>query len=382
MANSRKLVAGTSRNRRVTGWPSTNSRTASVSPESSPQLGHVERVLHEADVEDEVGLERDAVLVAEADELERELVRARLVVPSARRAARAAGGSDRSEVSMIDVGLGADRVEEPALPRDRAGDARARSPSGWRWRVSREAPDEDLVARLEEEDLGLDAAALERAAHRPERERRVAGAHVEHDRDAREALRVVGDRARRGRAAARRAGCRRPCSRGPRTACWRPSCRPPERPVMMATCGRRRPRRSARRLVSAPRRCVSAPSPGSDAASGRAADEQDRELVEHVHRAAHDDRADGVAAGRHDDREDGDAEERRSRRDWLQPLDAQDARRLRQHDEHDRELHDQPEDEEHHGHEAEVRLGGRHGSGDAAGLEAEQERRSRTAATT
>ena len=67
------------------------------------------------------------------------------------------------------------------------------SPSGWRWRVSREAPDQDLVARLEEEHLRPDPAALERAAHRRERERRVAGPHVEHDRDPREALRVADD---------------------------------------------------------------------------------------------------------------------------------------------------------------------------------------------
>ena len=63
------------------------------------------------------------------------------------------------------------------------------SPSGWRWRVSQIAPDEDLVARLEEDDLRPDAAPLERAAHR----RRepvvgVAGPDVEHDGDAGEPL--------------------------------------------------------------------------------------------------------------------------------------------------------------------------------------------------
>ena len=41
-----------------------------------------------------------------------------------------------------------------------------------------------------------------------------------------------------------------------------------------------------------------------------------------------------------------------------QPLDVQDAQ-LGQHHQHDRELHDQPEDQEHGGHEAEVRLGAR-----------------------
>ena len=60
----------------------------------------------------------------------------------------------------------------------------------------REAPDEDLVVRLEEEDLGLDVPALERAQGGPERERRVAGAHVQHERHAPIPLRVVGDQLR------------------------------------------------------------------------------------------------------------------------------------------------------------------------------------------
>ena len=65
-----------------------------------------------------------------------------------------------------DVGLRADRVEEAPLELDRGlGAAAARE------RVAvarlREAPDEDLVAGLEEEDLRPDAAALERPAHRP-----------------------------------------------------------------------------------------------------------------------------------------------------------------------------------------------------------------------
>ena len=59
-----------------------------------------------------------------------------------------------------------------------------------------EAPDQDLVAGLEEEHLRPDPAPLERAAHRPERHRRVAGADVEHDRDLVEPLRLVGDELR------------------------------------------------------------------------------------------------------------------------------------------------------------------------------------------
>ena len=67
-----------------------------------------------------------------------------------------------------------DLLEHRALARDGDGDALV----GGVQRVAvarlRVAPDEDLVVRLEEEDLGLDVAALERAQRRPERERRVA----------------------------------------------------------------------------------------------------------------------------------------------------------------------------------------------------------------
>ena len=65
---------GNSRKRSVTGCASTNSRTGSSRPGQRAQLGPVERVLHEPDVEDEVRLERHAVLEAEADDLEGHLV--------------------------------------------------------------------------------------------------------------------------------------------------------------------------------------------------------------------------------------------------------------------------------------------------------------------
>src|SRR4051794_19654973 len=45
-----------------------------VQPVERPEPVDVERVLHEADVEDHVGLERDAVLVPEADELDGQLL--------------------------------------------------------------------------------------------------------------------------------------------------------------------------------------------------------------------------------------------------------------------------------------------------------------------
>ena len=55
-----------------------------------------------------------------------------------------------------------------------------------------------------------------------------------------------------------------------------------------------------------------------------------------------------------------------------QLLDVQDAQAV-QEDEHDGELHDQPEDEEDEGHEAEVGLRAGHGHEGAVDLEAEQE---------
>ena len=91
-----------------------------------------------------------------------------------------------------DIGLVADRVEHAPLLGDRAGDAAL-----IRERVAvaglREAPDQDLVAGLEEEDLGLDPAALEGAAHGGQGQRCIAGAHVEDDRHPLESLTVLRD---------------------------------------------------------------------------------------------------------------------------------------------------------------------------------------------
>ena len=56
-----------------------------------------------------------------------------------------------------------------------------------------EPADQDVVAGLEEDDPRPDPAALEGAAHRRERQVRVAGPHVEDDRDAREPLAVGRD---------------------------------------------------------------------------------------------------------------------------------------------------------------------------------------------
>ena len=93
------------------------------------KLGDVEGVLHEADVEHEVGLERQSVLVAEADQLDRQLVgpahRSELrEQPLAELAQRQVRGVDD------DVGIGADRLQPPALLEDRAGDPGRRRADG------------------------------------------------------------------------------------------------------------------------------------------------------------------------------------------------------------------------------------------------------------
>src|SRR6476646_8742772 len=80
------------------------------------ELVDVVRVLHEPDVEHEVGLERDAVLEAEADQLDREPVGVRRVAepgedPLPQLAQRQIRGVDD------DVGVRADGIEEAALLR-------------------------------------------------------------------------------------------------------------------------------------------------------------------------------------------------------------------------------------------------------------------------
>ena len=134
-----------------------------------PELLDVVGVLHEPHVQDEVGLERHAVLEPEADELDREAVRALDVAQAgedAARAARAATGrwcrGPRPPRRAPIRASSARASIEAAIPRSSA--------SGCRWRVSREAADQDVVPRLEEDDDGADPAALERAAHRPEGE--------------------------------------------------------------------------------------------------------------------------------------------------------------------------------------------------------------------
>src|SRR3954447_3577449 len=154
------------------------------------QVGDVVRVLHEPDVEDEVGLERHPELVAEADDLDRELVRSRGrrnlgEQPLPELAQREVGGVDD------DVRLRADGLEHRALALDRAADA----PSvAERVPVARlgEAADEDVVASLEEDEAGRDAAALQGAPNSREGQSRVTRPDIEDDRHLGEAHPVRG----------------------------------------------------------------------------------------------------------------------------------------------------------------------------------------------
>src|SRR6185369_2493630 len=88
-------------------------------------------------------------------------------------------------------GLRADRVQKPPLLRDRARDA-ALVAQGMPMPRLAEPPDQDVVARLEEDDRRDDAPALERTAHRAQRHLGIARTHVEHDRDAGEAVGIIG----------------------------------------------------------------------------------------------------------------------------------------------------------------------------------------------
>src|SRR4051794_18483034 len=128
------------------------------------QIRVVEGVLHESDVEDEVGLEGHAVLEAEADELERELVGADVrgqlrEEPLTQLPERELGRVEN------DVRFGTHGFEPTPFLGDRIGDA-----PGLAERVAMaglaEPADEDIVARLEEDDSRPDAASLERTAHR------------------------------------------------------------------------------------------------------------------------------------------------------------------------------------------------------------------------
>ena len=109
--------------------------------------------------------------------------------PLAQLAERQVGGVDH------DVRVVANGLEQPALGRDRG-----RNPPLVAQRMAMAglgvAPDQDLVASLEEEHLRPDPAPFERAAHGRQRNRDVAAAHVQYHRDAREPLGVVGDQRR------------------------------------------------------------------------------------------------------------------------------------------------------------------------------------------
>ena len=94
-----------------------------------------------------------------------------------------------------DVGLGADGIQESPLLDDGRGDPALVGQWVAMTRL-REAPDQHFVAGFEKEHLRPDPATLERAAHRPERDRRIACPDIEHDRDLVEPLAIVRDELR------------------------------------------------------------------------------------------------------------------------------------------------------------------------------------------
>ena len=296
------------------------------------------------------------MLEAEGDDLERDLVellgcceRARDALPEL--SLRQLGGVDD------DLRHRPDLVEHLSLAGDGGGDA----PVVGLQRVAvaglAEAPDERLVGRLEEEDLGLDVAAVEGTQRGAERERRVAGPDIEHDGDAAIPLRVVGHQLRevaqqvRGHvvhdrvaevleqlAGGRLAGAREArddrdvlTRRRAGTAGPGPSAGPWSATVLGARAGRHlvAPCQRARsmKMVNSNSRYITPAitmglngSPPGVATTAKIDDAQD----------------DHPATG-------------------LELLDVQDAQLVQQH-QRDGELHHGAEDDEHRGHEAEVRL--------------------------
>ena len=147
--------------------------------------------MKEADVEHDVGFQRDAELVPEAHELHDERLRLYLdrqvcEEPLAELAEREIGRVDD------DVGPLPDPREETALLRDRA-----RDPSLAREWVAvprlREPPDEHLVAGLEEEDPRTDAPRVQARTDRRQCAFDVPRTDVEDDGDPLEPPRIVGD---------------------------------------------------------------------------------------------------------------------------------------------------------------------------------------------
>src|SRR5438067_1724595 len=122
----------------------------------------------------ELAVEHVHVLVALGLQAPRQLLR------DDDRAVESAGAADPDREPALAIGLHR-REDAPALGQWMAVAGLA------------VAPDEDLVAGFEEEDLGPDAASLERAPHRPVCRLGVAGPDVDDARHPREPARVRRD---------------------------------------------------------------------------------------------------------------------------------------------------------------------------------------------
>src|SRR5664279_2570721 len=154
-----------------------------------PQVVDVVGVLHEPHVEDEISLQRHAMLEAKADQLKDELLVCRCVFQVGKDALlelskRQRGGIDDQ------VRVGSNWVEEAALLCDGSGDATA---AGQWVAVAglRKASDEDVISGFEEDYPGVYAPAFKGTAHRCQRKRRIAGPHIQNDRDLLETLPIA-----------------------------------------------------------------------------------------------------------------------------------------------------------------------------------------------
>src|SRR5579871_1310157 len=154
---------------------------ARVEPGTVPQLLDEEGVGEEPAVDHEVGVARQAVLVAEGDQSHRHRARVGTLDEVAQRRAQLVGGEGaRVEDAIGDLAQGEQRV---ALAADAVGD-RAALGGGVRAPGLAEAAHEHVVVGLEVEDLDDGARRAQLGEHAGEVEQEPPRAHVDAQRDA------------------------------------------------------------------------------------------------------------------------------------------------------------------------------------------------------
>src|SRR5579871_497455 len=148
-----------------------------VAGESAQRL-HVVRVGEKPHVEDQVGVDGYPVLVAERRDAHDEGARAARADVRIRQLLAQLAGAERARVDDL-VGPLLERLEPPPLAPDPVEHA---APQRMLAAGLLEAADQDLVRRLQEQNLKRDAHAAEAGERRVERVEELAAAHVDHER--------------------------------------------------------------------------------------------------------------------------------------------------------------------------------------------------------